>query len=100
MWQLLDEQGAELVVSGHDHFYERFAPQTHDYRYDPAGVRQFVAGTGGAPLYRPAGRGPNTEAIVEAHGALKLTLNPSSYDWDFIEAATGRSIDRGSTPCN
>ena len=100
MWQLLHEQGAEVVISGHDHFYERFAPQTHDYRYDPNGVRQFVVGTGGAPLYRPAGRGPNTEAVVETFGALKLSLNPSSYDWEFIEASSNRAIDRGTTGCH
>jgi hypothetical protein len=99
-WQLLHEQGAEVVVSAHDHFYERFAPQTQDYRYDPNAIRQFIVGTGGAPLYRPATRGPNTEAVVETFGALKLTLNPSSYDWEFIEAATSRSIDRGSAPCH
>jgi hypothetical protein len=100
MWHLLNQHGAEVVVSGHDHFYERFAPQTEDYRYDPMGIRQFIAGTGGAPLYRPATRGPNTEAVVEAFGALKLTLNPSSYDWEFIEASSGRTIDRGSEACH
>ena len=99
-WQLLNEYGAEVVVSGHDHFYERFAPQTGDYRYDGNGVRQFVVGTGGAPLYRPATRGPNTEAIVEAFGALRLTLNPDTYNWAFIEASTGRAIDQGSASCH
>jgi 3',5'-cyclic AMP phosphodiesterase CpdA len=100
VWQLLNEFGAEIVVSGHDHFYERFAPQTEDYRYDAHGIRQFVAGTGGAPLYRPASRGPNTEAVVEAFGALRLALNPSSYSWEFIEASTGRAIDQGSASCH
>jgi hypothetical protein len=99
-WQLLNEHGVELAISGHDHFYERFAPQTEDYRYDGHGIRQFVVGTGGAPLYRPAGRGPNTEAVVEAFGALKLTLHPSSYDWEFIEASSSRTIDQGSAPCH
>jgi hypothetical protein len=99
-WALLNQFGAEVVVSAHDHFYERFAPQTEDYRYDPNGVRQFLVGTGGAPLYRPAGRGPNTESVVEAFGALRLTLNPSSYSWEFIEASTGRPIDHGSNSCH
>lgn len=100
MWHLLKQKGAELVVSGHDHLYERFAPQDHDYRYTLDGVRQFVAGTGGTPLYHPVTRAPNTEAIVEAHGALKLTLAPTTYDWEFIEASTGRTIDRGSDVCH
>lgn len=100
LWQLLDENGSELVISGHDHFYERFGPQTQDYRPDGNGIRQFVVGTGGAPLYRPAHRAPNTEAIVEAFGALRLTLHPTSYTWEFVEASTGRTIDQGSSACN
>lgn len=100
IWGLINELGVEIVISGHDHFYERFAPQDHDYRYDPAnGTRQFIVGTGGAPLYRPVTRGPNTEAVVEAHGALRLTLSPSSYAWEFVEASSGRSIDVGSAAC-
>jgi hypothetical protein len=100
MWQLLNENAAEIVISGHDHFYERFAPQSQEYRFDPNGIRQFVVGTGGAPLYRPVTRAPNTETVVEAFGALRLTLNPSSYSWEFIEAATGQTIDQGSTSCH
>jgi len=100
MWELLHRNGAEVVISGHDHFYERFAPQDHDYRYTPAGIRQFIAGTGGASLYHPATRGPNTEAVVEAFGVLKLTLNPTNYEWEFIEASTGRAVDRGAEACH
>jgi 3',5'-cyclic AMP phosphodiesterase CpdA len=100
MWQLLNENGVEVVISGHDHFYERFAPQTQDYEYDANGIRQFVVGTGGAPLYHPVTRGPNTEVVVEAHGALQMSLNPSGFDWEFIEASGGRAIDRGSEVCH
>jgi hypothetical protein len=100
VWHLLQQHGAEIVVSGHDHFYERFAPQDHDYRYTPAGIRQFVVGTGGAPVYRPVTRAPNTEAIVQAHGVLKLTLAPTTFEWEFIEASTGRTIDRGADNCH
>jgi len=100
LWQLLNESGAELVVSGHDHLYERFAPQDQDYQHNARGVRQFIAGTGGAPIYRPARHAPNTEAIVQAHGVLKLTLHPTVYEWEFLEASSGNRIDVGSTVCH
>jgi hypothetical protein len=100
MWQLLNEHGADVVMSGHDHMYERFAPQDRDYRYDPNGIRQFIAGTGGAPVYQPRGRAPNSEAIVQSWGVLKLTLNPASYEWQFLEAQNGGVLDAGVAQCH
>ena len=100
MWQLLMDHGVELVVSAHDHFYERFARQNADYQASDRGIRQFVAGTGGAPLYRPVATTPNREHHIEAFGVLKLTLAPTAYDWEFIEAPTGHASDRGSTLCH
>jgi hypothetical protein len=79
MWQLLMDNGVEIVVSGHDHFYERFAPQDADYKANTKGIRQLIAGSGGASLYRPATRAANTETIIEAFGVLKLTLEPTGY---------------------
>jgi len=96
MWELLTDNGVEVVVNGHDHLYERFAPQDQDYRYTARGIREFIVGTGGAPLYHPVTRAPNTEAVVEAHGALRLVLQPTTYGWEFIEASTSRVIDSGS----
>jgi hypothetical protein len=101
MWSLLHEWNVEMVVSGHDHFYERFGPQTASYAPDPTkGIRQFIAGTGGAPLYRPVSRFPNSEVIVEAWGVLKLNLFPTSYEWDFVNANTNASADRGTAQCH
>jgi acid phosphatase type 7 len=101
IWTLLYDNNAEVVVSGHDHFYERFGPQTAAQQPDPQrGIRQFIAGTGGAPLYRPVTRFPNSEVVVEAWGVLRLTLHPSSYDWEFIEAATNTASDRGAALCH
>ena len=100
MWQLLMDHGVEVVVSAHDHFYERFAPQDADYKANAKGIRQFIAGAGGAVLYRPATRAANTESIIEAFGVLKLTLEPSGYQWEFIEAARGTTADRGSDVCH
>jgi hypothetical protein len=101
MWSLLYEHHGDVVVSAHDHFYERFGPQNAAYEPDAArGLRQFIAGTGGAPLYRPVSRFPNSEAIVEAFGALKLTLNPTSYEWEFVSAVTNAVMDRGVGQCH
>jgi calcineurin-like phosphoesterase family protein len=101
MWQLLYENHAEVVIGGHDHFYERFGPQNSAYESDREhGIRQFIAGTGGAMLYRPATRFPNSEQIVEAYGVLKLTLQPTFYEWEFINAQTNASVDRGVGQCH
>jgi hypothetical protein len=101
MWALLYEHNADVVVSGHDHFYERFAPQNTAYGADrERGIRQFVAGTGGAPLYRAATRFPNSEIIVEAWGVLKLTLHPMAYEWEFVNASSNAIADRGVGQCH
>jgi hypothetical protein len=100
LWFALQEAGAELVLSGHDHHYERFAPQNAWGAADPRGLRQFIAGTGGKgtrPLVRVA---PNSEARDDASlGALLLTLRPGGYDWRFA-AAVGTYSDAGSGICH
>jgi hypothetical protein len=103
-WQLLYHAGAALVLSGHDHTYERFAPQDADGRRDDAGgIRQFVVGTGGAfptPLSWPR---PHSEASDANHiGVLKLVLGEGSYTWEFqgaSEDGAGMRADRGSARC-
>lgn len=98
---LLHEAGVEVVVSAHDHFYERFGPQNPTLQPDrERGFRQFIAGTGGAPLYRPATRAPNSEVIVESWGVLKFRLSPVAYDWEFVNATTGIAADRGTAACH
>jgi hypothetical protein len=81
IWKLLDEAGVDLVLAGHDHDSEWFAPQTADGEADPNGIRQFVAGTGGRFL-RPFGNvRTNSEARnATTQGVLKLTLHDGSYD--------------------
>jgi hypothetical protein len=100
-WRALHDAGAEIVVNGHDHDYERFAPQTPDGALDAAGgIREFVVGTGGAPLY-PFIRAPrNSEARGLAHGVLKLTLRPGAYDWAFVPVAGSTFTDAGSGTCH
>lgn len=100
-WQALYEAGAELVLSGHDHVYERFGPQDAEGRRDDArGMRQFVAGTGGAfatPLFWPRA---NSEARdSNSTGVLKLVLGEDGYSWEFL-AATGNGVDRGAAKCH
>lgn len=101
LWDLLYQAGAELVVSGHDHVYERFAPQDPNGRSDPQrGVRQFVAGTGGAPHYRFLGARPNSEVQLRSWGVLRLTLADGSYGWEFVPVAGEAASDSGSEVCH
>src|ERR1700688_3880804 len=102
LWQALYDANADVVVAGHDHNYERFAPQNADGAADPArGIREFVAGTGGKNQ-RPMGAiDPNSEVRnADAFGVLKLTLHPNSYDWQFIPEPGKTFVDSGSGKCH
>lgn len=101
-WEALYEAGAEIVLNGHDHFYERYAPQTPSGEPDPErGIRQFVVGTGGQ---RPAWS-PNSPPNREVHdgktnGVLKLSLFRDHYTWEFIPAGNGTFTDKGRGECH
>jgi hypothetical protein len=102
-WNALHSAGADIVINGHDHDYERFAPQDPSGAPDPErGIREFVVGTGGAGLRSfPREPVPNSEARDDhTHGVLKLTLHPQSYDWEFVPANGGTFTDSGSAPCH
>ncbi len=101
LWQLLYEAGADLVLSGHDHMYERFAAQSPAGLAEPArGIRQFVVGTGGAGVNNPTLLRPNSEVSNgSTYGVLKLTLRPGAYDWQFLPVAGGSFSDSGSASC-
>jgi 3',5'-cyclic AMP phosphodiesterase CpdA len=99
MWTLLYEADADVVISGHDHLYERFGKQDVDGRSDPRGLRQFIVGTGGAQLYEFQRQEPNSQARRRAHGVLRLTLMPSSYQWSFVDI-TGAILDAGTDGCH
>ena len=102
LWQALYDAGAEVVVAGHDHNYQRFAPMTATGTLDLArGIRQFVAGTGGASHYGFSSPIANTEAYdTSTSGVLKLTLSASSYTWEFVPVAGGTYRDSGSGTCH
>lgn len=100
LWIELAEAGADVVLTGHDHHYERFARQDVDGRPDPTGMRQFIVGTGGAFFHRPAARQPNSEVYrVGTLGVLKMELRPTSYTWEFIAVPGDPFTDRGREDC-
>jgi hypothetical protein len=99
-WRLIDRHGADLVLSGHEHFYERFDPLDAEggAPRDGQGPRQFVVGTGGARLYgfwKPPYR---SKARVLEHGVLQLSLERGRYAWRFIDV-DGRVQDAGVARC-
>lgn len=101
LWEALHEHGAELVLVGHDHSYERFAPLGANGEVDrDRGVRQFVVGTGGRSHYRfPGPPLPGTEARNDdTFGLLVLRLHAAGYEWEFVPAADGTFTDRGWGP--
>jgi acid phosphatase type 7 len=98
-WRILYENGADVVLSAHDHTYERFAPQDPDGNADPdRGIREFVVGTGGAPPYPFVDVKPNSEVRLSANGVLRLALKANGYDWTFIPVSGVG--DSGSTSCH
>jgi hypothetical protein len=101
-FEALFDAGAELVLVGHDHNYERFAPQTPDGVADPArGIREFVVGTGGRSHEKLPRVAANSEARVpDVFGVLRLTLHPDGYDWRFVAVPGATFSDQGSTPCH
>jgi hypothetical protein len=108
IWKLLYAAGADVVLSGHEHNYERFAPQDPGGLPDPArGIREFVVGTGGESHYGFGKPLPTSERRnADTYGVLALTLHPTGYDWAFVPAGRGGSprnhafTDNGSGTCH
>jgi hypothetical protein len=101
-WQALYDYNAELILNGHDHDYERFAPQDPNGNADPKrGIREFVVGTGGKNLREFGIHKSNSEVRNNnSFGVLKLTLKATGYDWKFIPAAGKKFTDSGSGSCH
>ena len=101
-WDIMYAAGVDVVVSGHDHVYERFAPQDPNGDLDQRrGIRQFTVGTGGAELYEFRTILPNSEVrIDDTHGVLALALGNQRYGWAFIPVEGGTSSDSGSGTCH
>ena len=100
IWKMLYDAGAEIVVNGHDHLYERFAPQTPDGKADENGIRQFTVGTGGGGVYRFKSKQANSEVRDNtAYGVIKFTLSPGRYTWEFVPMTGQPFSDSGSGTC-
>jgi len=104
LWQALYEAKAEIILTGHEHLYERFGPQTPDGVADPeGGIRSFIVGTGGAGPDYFRTTAPNSEfRYNRAYGVLRLVLNEEGYQWEFIATfflGRMRVIDSGSGSC-
>jgi len=100
-WHTLQDHGVDVVINGHDHIYERFAPQDSTGHADPVrGIRQFTIGTGGVPLYRLAAVQPNSEVRGVAWGVGVFHLGPTSYSWEFRPANGFSFTDSGTGECH
>jgi acid phosphatase type 7 len=101
-WQTLYAANADIVLDGHDHIYERFAPQTPTGVVDPArGIREFTVGTGGSDHTSITSVAANSEVRnAVTFGVLLLTLHPTSYDWQFVPEAGKTFTDSGTGNCH
>jgi hypothetical protein len=102
IWQILYNKDVDVILNGHDHIYERFAPQAPDGTLDTIrGIRQFTVGTGGANLTDIEAVAPNSEVLNnDTYGILELTLHPDSYDWKFVPQAGKTFTDSGTDRCH
>jgi hypothetical protein len=102
LWQVLYDAGVDVVMNGHDHNYERFAPQTPTGALDTqGGIREFVVGTGGRSLRNFPSVAQHSEARdSDTHGVLMLSLYETRYEWEFIPVAGGVFQDSGEAHCH
>ena len=99
-WSALADAGADVVLVGHDHHYERFAPLAADGSADSAGVRQFIVGTGGAEIRPRVREAPGSEVTIDTTwGVLWLSLEADGYQWSFL-TVNGGSADNGMARCH
>jgi hypothetical protein len=100
LWRALDAAGADVILNGHDHSYERFGPQSSTGRADPAGMVEFVVGTGGVNNYPIVRRRPNSRIRrTFVFGVLELTLGDGAYAWRFVSVPGLTFTDRGTGRC-
>ena len=98
-WDALQQFGAELVLGGHEHDYERFAPQLPGGAADANGIREIIVGTGGRSLGSFGTMKANSLVRISTFGVMKLTLGTSSYSWKFVDES-GTTRDSGTGTCH
>jgi len=100
LWRLMDREGVDVILNGHNHIYHRWAPQHADGTRDPDGIRQFTVGTGGRSLY-PLGKKPRPANLLavqnKSFGVLRMTLHPTGYDYAWTGLPTERPFDDAAT---
>jgi hypothetical protein len=99
-WSLLDQAGAEVILNGHEHSYQRFEPLDGDGNPDANGIRQFVVGTGGTSLSPQEIEDSRLVVYSATHGLLKLDLKSGSYAWEFLPIAGSNFTDSGNGTCH
>ena len=101
LWDRLYAAGVDVVLNGQQHQYERFPPMSPTGTPDDArGIREFNAGTGGESAEMPVALAQHSEALTDAYGVLKLTLDAGSYRWEFVPVVPGGFSDAGSGSCH
>jgi len=101
VWRSLYAAGVDVVLNGHDHNYERFAPQDPEGNADPAGIHEFIVGTGGIDLRPVEAPQPNSEVLDNSSwGVLELTLRSDSFEWEFVGVPDAPLEDTGTASCH
>jgi acid phosphatase type 7 len=98
-WRILFRAGVDVVLNGHEHNYERFAPLTPSGRKAHRGIREFVVGTGGESLYQLGRPVHGSQRRLVRYGVLSMTLKSSGYSWRFVKTGGGVG-DRGGSACH
>jgi hypothetical protein len=103
LYQLLYTKGADVVLSAHAHFYERFNPQDGLGNADPVkGIPEFIVGTGGRSFFpiRSTPAANSATSIANTFGVFQMTLSTGSFSWNFVPANTGGLTDSGTADCH
>ncbi|MCU1656436.1 MAG: Alkaline phosphatase [Pseudonocardiales bacterium] len=101
LWQDVAAAKVDVVLNGHQHFYERFAQMNASGAADPTGTREFIVGTGGESFMPLSTRLPTSQASnANTFGVLKMNLHSASYDWNFRPVAGSTFTDSGTTSCH
>lgn len=99
LWAALDRAGADIVLNGHDHIYERFRKKKASGAASRRGMRQFTVGTGGRSLGRFHTPEPGSQRFLRSYGVLQLQLRATRYRWEFVSTKRSRVLDAGSSTC-